>query len=136
MKLATASRARRGPIAGANPEHANLAVDLVEGRLGQVDRHASSRRTSGFLDHRAAELVVPPEQGRDREPIPGGRRGGRLRRALDGEANRFGPNHVDGSPTLSPVIRLASVVVNQVPRVGGARGHREGDDAGGQVHTL
>jgi hypothetical protein len=62
--------ARTGPIADAELEHADAAVHLVVGGLVHVDWRPSGRLAGGLLEHVSAELVVRPEQDREREAVP------------------------------------------------------------------
>ncbi len=112
--------ARGGPIGGADLEHPNPAVHLVVGRLVEVDRRPSRGLSSGFLDHLAAELVVPPEQHRYCEPVPKIVGGSRLR-ALDSEANRFGPRNVHTIANLEPFHEVRVSRFHQTARVGRTR---------------
>ena len=106
--------ARGSPIADAHLEDPNPAVHLVVGRLVQVDGRSPRRPTGGFLDHLAAELVVQPDQDRDREAVSQGFGG----RGLYGERHRFGPGDVHAIARLETLDDLGVGGVQQSARVG------------------
>ena len=125
--------ARGGAIADADLEHPHPAVHLVVGRLVQVDRHPPRRPTSRFLDHLAAELVVPPEQDRDREAIPEVVGGGRGR--LHGDRHRLGPGDVHAITHLETFDDLGVGGVQQSARVARPVRSGEGHDLVGRRPT-
>ena len=106
--------ARGGPIADAHLEDPDSAVHLVVGRLLQVDGRSPRRPTGRFLDHLAAELVVQPDQDRDREAVPQGLGG----RGLYGERHRFSPGDVHAIARLETRDDLGVGGVQQSARVG------------------
>ena len=106
--------ARGGPIPDAHLEDPDPAVHLVVGRLLQIDGRSPRRLTGGFLDHLAAELVVQPDQDRDREAVPQGLGGCRLY----GERHRFGPGDVHAIARLETRDDFGVGGVEQSARVG------------------
>ena len=127
--------ARRRPIADAKLEHPDPAVHLVEGGLVQIDWRAPGRATSRFLDHLAAELVVPPEQDRDREPVPQIVVGCCGRRRLHGDRHGFGPGHVDAITHFETFGDLGVGGVEQPARVGRPVRSGEGHDLVDRIPT-
>ena len=133
-------RARSVP--GAEFQHADTAVDVIERRLVEIDWRAARGCAGRRLDHFTAEAVVDPELHGDCCPVAKsirGRRGrGRGRGGARGgrgelQRDRVGPRHIDAIAGLETREDGRIDGVDYEPCVGGPFRTGEGHRTGGWI---